>query len=329
MSLGEGRILSHVGEPFSANITLLGSYNKDVSFSQVRSTECRASIIGKTGCESLYDSQLSISLKRRPDGQYFLRVTGEKNDEFYYHILIKSSSPDDGSVFKTYEFLPEFTANSDVQSVAENEADVLPSGGKYGVVGGKVIEVAPNDERMPSKAVIWEAPIKGRQPVAIRQKHRPIEAAVKKPLQTSLQIKKSGEYADDIHALQKENGEIEEQIALLEKHIGLLKEVIQLKTQADASSVSEVAAVSSVPAKKPVAVQAQSPQANDEPGMLTWILLTAVLVLAALLGWMYKKMMSLNLKGSPAELMSADSRPSSLNEMKPLDLTSSFVKPKW
>lgn len=341
MSLGEGQILSHVGEPLSVNIALLGGYSRDVSFTQVRNTECRSSVIGTStnGCDSLYEGALTFSVRQRPDGQYFLKVAGGRSDELFYRILIKSASVSGGTVFKAFEFLPEFRANPDALSPALNEVDasVAPHTGKYGLVGGKIIEVADDEIIAPAKrSVAQSAPVKARltgesrQTDESRQQHKPVDAMEKKPTGTRLQIKKSGEPADDIHALQKENGEIEEQIVLLEKHIGLLKEVIRLKEQAGASSVAPAPVVAPPRVPAPVVVPVQSrPAENNLPGMLTWILLAVVLVMAALLVWMFRKMNRLSLHDRAADFSPNALYPASLNEMKPLDLTGPFVKPKW
>ena len=81
MSLGEGQMTSRVGEPFSANISLVGVYDKDAKFYQVNGSECRASLIGSmaAGCDSVYEGRLAFFVRKRPDGQYYLRVKGEKN----------------------------------------------------------------------------------------------------------------------------------------------------------------------------------------------------------------------------------------------------------
>ncbi|MFA6971599.1 MAG: hypothetical protein WC208_09380 [Gallionella sp.] len=336
MSLGEGRILSFVGESLSANVALLGDYSSDVKFYQVRNAECRSSIIATTanGCDSLYEGALTLTIKRRPDGQYFLKLTGERGNELFYRVLIKSVSANGGTVYNAFEFLPEFKANPDALPVVESNAESVLPAGKYGLVGGKMIEVVPDDEgrTIGKSAPAQSAPVKARLPDESRQRHaaQPVEAIVKKPSETRLQIKKYGEYADDIHALQKENGEIEEQIVLLEKHIGLLKEVIRLKSQVDASAVVEVGVAAPVRVRTPAVVPVQSQlTGNNEPGLLTWILLAVVVVMAALLGWMYRKMNSLSLKGNVVEPDHAVTSTSSLNEIKSLDLTSSFVKPKW
>lgn len=335
MSLGEGQILSHVGEPFAANISLIGSYSNEVKFAQVRNAECRSSITATNGCDSLYEGRLTFSVKRRTDGQYFLKVTGEKGDELYYRLLIKSVSASGGTVFNSFEFLPEFKANPDEQPAVVNDVDVVLPAGKYGIVGGKIIEAPPDEEGVPSGAAVQLAPAKAKLPDEIRQKRsaQPVDAPVKKPLETRLQIKKYGEYADDIHALQKENGEIEEQIVLLEKHIGLLKEVIRLKSQVGASMVPEAGVLAAAPTRAPVRaplpVSSQLPQANGEPGMLTWVLLAVVLALSALLGWMFLKIRRLSLNGNSVGHGTAIFSPTSLNEIKSLDLTGAFIKPKW
>lgn len=312
MSLGEGQILNRVGEPFSANIAIIGSYSRDVKFFQVRSNECRTSIAGVNGCDSVYDGQLSIAVRQRPDGQFFLRVTGPRGSDLFYRILIKSSSPENGTVYNTFDFLPEFKTGSDVQLPVTSDVDVPVVTGQYGMVGGNIIEVVQEEAPPPRRAA---PPVK--PPEETRPKR--VDVPVKKPAESRLQIKKIGEYADDIHALQKENGEIEEQIVLLEKHIGLLKEVIRLKTQVDAAPVPVA------PVSLPVTVA--SVQAADEPGLLTWVLLAVVVVMSAMIAWMFFKIKSLSLSASGTG--QAAISPAPLNEMKPLDLTGPFVKPKW
>lgn len=334
MSLGEGQILSHVGEPLSVNIALLGSYNRDVSFTQVRNAECRSSVIATSsnGCDSLYEGALTFSIRQRTDGQYFLRVVGVRSDELFYRILIKASSVGGGTVFKTFEFLPEFSANQDAQSQALKEVDtsIAPRSGKYGMVGGKIIEVPDDEIASPAKRPAAQpVHVKAKAVDQPRQQNKPVDAMEKKPVGNRLQIKKSGEFADDIHALQKENGEIEEQIVLLERHIGLLKEVIRLKDQAGGSSVAP-APVVAAPRAAPLAVPVQpQPAENNLPGMLIWILLALVLLMAMMLGWLFLKMRKLNLNESAVVSSPAVFSPASLNEMKPLDLTGSFEKPKW
>lgn len=343
MSLGDGQILNRVGEAFSAKIALSGSYSKDVSFSQVGNAECRSSVIGNTtnGCESLYAGQLSFSIKRRPDGRYFLSVAGGKSDELFYRILIKSTSASTGSIFKLYEFLPEFNPNPD-----EDEPPVVANDGvssRHGIVDGQDIEPVPDAGSRAAKADLPKAParqhevFKPKQPNIIKPNQRDIikpkqldiikdkrdEVLLKKPVQTHLEIKKSGEYADDIQALTKENGEIEAQISLLEKHIGLLKEVIRLKSEVGA--VPETAVV--IPKPAPVLVQTVQ---SSQPGLLTWILLAVVFVFAAQLVWMSQKIKRLSLKyGSEPLSTAATSTAASAIEKKSLDLTGAFIKPKW
>jgi hypothetical protein len=87
--------------------------------------------------------------------------------------------------------------------------------------------------------------------------------------------------------------------------------------------------MAAAPAKAPVRVTAPPAitQVTKQADILTWILLGAVLVLTALLGVMYRKMKRFGLNGNntrPPEIHA-----SSINEMKPLDLTGPFVKPKW
>lgn len=343
-SLGEGQMLSYIGEPLTVNIPLLGGYSNDIKFFQVRAGECRSSVIGSAanGCDSLYDKQLVLSVRQRPDGQYFLRVTGEKGDELFYHLVIKSVSVSGGTVFNAFDFLPEFKANPDVQPTVEHAAGSAPPSGKYGVVMGKVVEVPQEDQNLLSekKPVAKTAPsvVATKLPSDASSAHKPgaLPADVKPSMriETRLQIKKVGEYADDIHALQKENSEIEEQIVLLEKHIGLLKEVIRLKGQIGTSGVADVGVAAPAKAAPVVSVAVKSLPATGEVGMLTWILLFAVVVLSALLGWMYLKMRSFQsaprADNTGAGVFSAAPlNPAPLNEKKSLDLTDAFIKPKW
>lgn len=294
MSLGEGIIMSQVGEHFSANIALLGDYDKDVRFSQVRGAECRASIIGKTAnaCDSLYEGQLVFIIRRRPDGQYFLRVNGERGEELFYRIIIKTRHPGSGTVYNAFEFLPEFRASQDAAPSEDGLAtNALPSG-KYGVVMDKIVEVIPDDPPReeplhPAKKIAAPAPAKPADspdkeiiPAAPKKvmpaAPRVSENSAKKPAEGRLQIAKYGEYSDDIFALQKENEEIERQISLLEKQISLLKEVANLKNQLGAPQASEVAAT--VPAATraiPLVAHAVTMQAPPDQGgaeLLKWVL---------------------------------------------------------
>lgn len=359
ISLGEGQILSHVGESFSANIALLGGNSRDVSFYQVKGTECRSSIIANSasGCDSLYEGRLTFAIKRRADGQHYLRVTGEKSDEMFYRIIIKTVAAG-GTSFNTFEFLPEFKASSTSVVPAINDSDItvntgLPAG-KYGVIRGKIIEVS-QDEDIKEPAVTKNAngratsqPVKTllRDETQLHAKHKtPVaehphkleeKSAVKLTSDSRLQIKKMGEYADDIHALQKENGEIEEQIVLLEKHIGLLKDVIRLKSQIGASGVVEagvssaatVSASAVAPLLAPVAIQSAQGKSSNET-WLTWVLLGIILALSAVLAWMYLRLKSAKLAVAAEASRQKSLAPAPLNEMKPLDLTGAYVRPKW
>ncbi len=306
MSLGEGVILSHVGEAFLANVALHGSYTREVSFSQVRHAECRASIIGRSanGCDALYEGPLNLTVMRRSDGTYYLRLSGVRSDELFYRIALKTSSVAGGAVYKAYEFLPEFPVNSSSQAdVVTDDAPVTE--GLYGVVAGE--EVRPVEEVPVVKAARPRAEIVPPPKFPAEVRHA----------DTRLEIKKYGEYADDIHALQKENGEIEEQIVLLEKHIGLLKEVIRLKREAGQPPEKAVPAPAAVPA---VAVQSKQEA-------LTWVLLAIVVALLAALVWMYFNIRKMAQEKHEVSLPAP--HPASISEIKSLDLTGAFIKPKW
>lgn len=324
MSLGDGKIRSHIGEPFLVHIALLGSYSRDVRFSQVNSAECRSSIIAMTenGCDSLYQGRLSFIVKHGPDNQYFLSVTGERSDEMFYRVIIKSETEDGGTVFNAFVFLPEFKVNPESVPIVSSDVEALPA----------MVEpasVAPPKRVVPARAALPDErkPEQKRkvstQPVAVMP-------ATEKAAESRLQIKKHGEYADDIYALEKENIKIEQQIVLLEKHISLLKEVTRLKSEAGTSAVVD-AGVTGLAASAPVSVTAPLAPTPVTAGqnLLTWLLLAVVLVLAALLWWVYRKFNRLKLEdGSvssgkvvPPHLMS-DARTS-------LDLTGVFIKPKW
>lgn len=271
MSLGEGQILSHIGEPFSANIALLGDYDKNVKFHQVRSAECHSSIIGKNanGCDSLYEGTLVFLIKRRPDGQYFLRVNGERSDELFYRIIIKTALSTSGVVYNSFDFLPEIKPNPDAASAGSADGEVtvdnsLPSG-KYGVVMGKIVDELTEDVPQEAPASPAGKPVEPVSPKAViagipdeikpatRKEPKPVsnetaalqgaetKPAAKKSAESRLQIRKYGEYSDDIYALQKENEEIEQQIVLLEKQISLLREVVRLKNQIGAPPLPETA----------------------------------------------------------------------------------------
>lgn len=359
ISLGEGQILSHVGESFSANIALLGGNSRDVSFYQVKGTECRSSIIANSasGCDSLYEGRLTFAIKRRADGQHYLRVTGEKSDEMFYRIIIKTVTAG-GTSFNAFEFLPEFKASSTNVAPAINDSDItvnngLPAG-KYGVIRGEIVEVS-QDEDIKEPAVAKNAngrvispsvktALRDESPLHAKRKasvaEHPVKldekSAVKLTSNSHLQIKKTGEYADDIHALQKENGEIEEQIVLLEKHIGLLKDVIRLKSQigvsavveAGVSSAATVSASAVAPLLAPVVIQSAQGKSSNET-WLTWVLLGIILALSAGLGWMYLGLRRAKSTAASEPFRPKTLTPASLNEMKPLDLTDSSGKPEW
>ncbi len=322
--LGEGRILSHVGEPFSADIVLSGDYSKDVMFFQVRKAECRSSVIAASvnGCDSLYEGQLSFSIMKRADDKYFLKVTGEKDDELFYRIVIKSVSPVEGVVFNAFEFLPEFSATSEVQT------GMMDTGQPVTKVAGEKVAGDENVVFLKHPAGVGLIrPKRVEQPDKFKKERKLLAVTAKTSAAPRLEINKYGEYADDIHALQKENGEIEEQIALLEKHISLLKEVIRLKGQIAASMVPETSVVAPARAPVHVSVLSQPVKKTGKYSILGWILLALIFVLLTLIVWMYRKQVKLtsNDDGSDQTTLT----PPPLNEIKPLDLTSSFVKPRW
>jgi len=270
LSLGEGHLLSYVGEPFVANIELIGNFDKDARFYQVNNTECRSSIIGKTenSCDSLYEGELTFFIKQRPDGRYFLKVTGDRSNELFYRVIVKTKSASTGVVYNAFEFLPEIRSSLKVDLTPSNELDVTllngqPSG-KYGVVRDKVVELASEEEvklnptesrsdptkeavELRSSPLISALPKTPKPEVKKPPKKKNIStpaspATVKKldnekSSDARLQIEKYGDYADDIYALQKENEAIEQQIVLIEKQIALLKEVAKLKGQIEASGV--------------------------------------------------------------------------------------------
>ena len=328
MSLGEAQITSRVGEPFSANIYLVGVYDKDVKFYQVRGSECRSSLIGSAmaGCDSVYEGRLTFFIKKRPDGQYFLRVDGERSEDFFYRIIIKYKSPSSGSVYKTFDFLPEFKNANDAPLAASNNEDIAintssPSG-KYGVLMGNIVEV-PNDiedkpaphepaKASPGKneslpAEMGETDIKTVDNV--KRKRGSSDASAKpvskvkqqarKAAKPELLIKKEGSYADEIFVLQKENEAIEQQIILLEKQIALLKEVDRLKTQAGAPAapaltlemtpairIPESSPVAVAPAPPPVIIPAQIAKQPVDSG-ITVLSWVLIAVILLLLGLLW------------------------------------------
>lgn len=360
MSLGEGQILSRVGEPFSANISFIGAYDKEVRFHQVRATECRSSMIGKTtaGCDYLYEGSLTFFIKKTPDGQYFLRVAGEKSEDLFYRIIIKYESASGGLVYKAFEFLPEFRNNADTPPVAQNDSDTtvntsLPSG-KYGVIMGKIIEVPADEEikrgaHAPAKKpagrdtqVNVDVTDETRPAVQAKQKRNAAPAQhlsqpqVSKPAEPKLQIKKEGAHADDIYALQKENEAIEQQINLLEKQIALLKEVATLKGQTGTSAVPATGtapAVSQAPASTPAPVRAPvqvalpaAKQADSGISLLNWILIAIVVVLSASLWFLYRRQKSYPFSDSLADFRSPSVSPSPDDDKQSLDLTGRYFR---
>ena len=205
-----------------------------------------------------------------------MRVTASKGDEFFYRILIKVTSPSGGAIFRTYEFLPEFNESSGAQPRVDDGVDVVP--GKYGVVGGRFLEPVPDDVTpVVKKTTVGQ----GKGTVTRRNSRKPetAEAVVKQPVQTRIHIQKFGEYADDIHALQKENGEIEEQIALLEKHIGLLKEVIRLKSEAGSAIAVRFRGDARCMFVRGGGPDRQCVSRMIFSGILTWVLLGVVILL--------------------------------------------------
>ena len=329
MSLGEGKIRSHIGEPFSAHIALIGSYSKDVSFSQVNKAECRSSIIGMTenGCDSLYEGRLSFAIKQRPDSQYYLSVLGERSDEMFYRIVVKSVSAVGGTAFKTFVFLPEFNVNPEDAPLVSSDGVAVPV----------IAEVPPNRVVTEKQVVPVPAALPDEIKPERKRKARVQTVAVlppaEKAAESQLQIKKYGEYADDIYALEKENIKIEQQIALLEKHISLLKEVVRLKSEVGDSAVVGAGVIAALPAKTPVSVTVPPAvlptQATGEQSMLTWLLLAVVLVLSALLWWGYRKLNRLKLEDRSVGLGKAEPPHLTSDARTSLDLTGAFIKPRW
>lgn len=360
MSLGEGQILSRVGEPFSANISFIGAYDKEVRFHQVRATECRSSMIGKTtaGCDYLYEGSLTFFIKKTPDGQYFLRVAGEKSEDLFYRIIIKYESASGGLVYKAFEFLPEFRSNADTPPVAQNDSDTtvntsLPSG-KYGVIMGKIVEVPADEEIKRGAHAAAKPPAEPNTPINVNasnetrpavqasqkrdaapvQQLRQLKPQAAKPAEPKLQIKKEGAHADDIYALQKENEAIEQQINLLEKQIALLKEVATLKGQTGASAVPATGiapAASQAPASAPVRAPVQvalpaAKQADSGISLLNWILIAIVVVLSASLWFLYRRQKSYPFSDSLTDFRSPRVSPSPDDDKQSLDLTGRYFR---
>ncbi|MDO8351331.1 MAG: hypothetical protein Q7S94_09305 [Gallionella sp.] len=329
ISLGEGQIRSHVGEPFMAHIALLGSYSKDVRFSQVNSAECRSSLIGMTenGCDSLYEGRLSFLIKQGPDKQYYLSVAGERSDEMFYRVIIRSESEAGGTAFNTFVFLPEFKVDPENVPVVSSDVEALPA-----IAAVLPKSVATKKHVVPAQAALPDE-MKSEQKRKARVQPVAVVPPAEKAAGSQLQIKKHGEYADDIYALEKENTKIEQQIVLLEKHISLLKEVIRLKSEVGASAVVEAGVIPALPVNAPVSVTAP-PAVPPTPvtmgqNMLTWLLLAVVLVLSALLGWVYRKLNSLKLEDNSVSTEKAVPPHLTSDARTSLDLTGTFIKPRW
>ncbi|MDD2914245.1 MAG: hypothetical protein PHP70_02905 [Gallionella sp.] len=368
MSLGDGQIISRVGEPFSANIALIGAYDKDIKFYQVKGGECRSSLIGSTatGCDSVYEGRLTFFIKKKPDGQYFLRVIGERSEDFFYRLIIKYKSPSSGSVYKAFDFLPEFRSHNDMAAVPSYDEDhavnaALPSG-KYGVLMGNIVEMTSDAEDKPAAHEPTKAvPDKNESlpaeadatatnpPETVRRKNRsetPTKPALKakqpknNAAAAELKIKKEGSYADEIFVLQKENEAIEQQIALLEKQIALLKEVDRLKAQAAAPSAPALAlemtpaigipesSPVATPAPAPVKIPAQIATPTDDRGIsvLSWILIAVILLLIALLWLLHRRQKNLFKKYSQDEFKSAIVSPTTAEDNKYFDLINDFSR---
>jgi len=352
MSLGEGQMTSRVGEPFSANIPFVGAYDKDVRFHQVKGNECRSSLIGSTatGCDSVYEGSLTFFVKKRQDGQYYLRVGGERSENLFYRVIIKYKSPSSGSVYKTFDFLPEFkNGNDTVDATPDDDAalNTPTQPKKYVFIMGNVIEMPDDVEEKPAShepakaspaksqsiPVVTKAadikPVDAKPAGDTRQKRAGSDASAQrapkakrkigKAAVPELMIRKDGSYAEEIIALQKENEAIGQQIALLEKQIALLKKVESLKAQTGASSV---------PARHPVLITAQTMSQPDDSdiSLSSWILIAAVLLLLGLLFFLYRKQKALSYLRGLAEFKPAMVSPASTEDSRYLDLINEFPR---
>jgi len=352
MSLGEGQMTSRVGEPFSANISLVGAYDKDAKFYQVNGSECRASLIGSmaAGCDSVYEGRLAFFVRKRPDGQYYLRVKGEKNEGFFHRIIVKYKPSSGGLVYKAFDFLPEFkNGNDTVDATPDDDAalNTPTQPKKYVFIMGNVIEMPHDVEEKPAShepakaspaksqsiPVVTKAadikPVDAKPAGDTRQKRAGSDASAQrapkakrktgKAAVPELMIRKDGSYAEEIIALQKENEAIGQQIALLEKQIALLKKVESLKAQAGASSV---------PARHPVLITAQTMSQPDDSdiSLSSWILIAAALLLLGLLFFLYRKQKALSYMRSLAEFKPAMVSPASTEDSRYLDLINEFSR---
>lgn len=369
MSLGDGQMVSRVGEPFSANVSFVGAYDKNIRFYQVKGSECRSSLIGSTaaGCDSVYEGRLTFFIKKRPDEQYFLRINGERSEDLFYRVIIKYKSPSGGPVYKTFDFLPEFKNGNDVSPETSNDDEItintsMPSG-KYGVIMGNIAEMPNNIEDKPAPhepAKIFPDKSKNlpdevgttdvKKVDNTKQKRDKPDAPAKRVSKAKRQankaavpellIKKEGSYADEIFVLQKENEAIGQQIALLEKQIALLKELDRLKAMAGAASAPAItlemtptihipeSSPVAVPALPPVKIPAQAVKQPDDSGtaVLSWILIAVILLLLALLWFLYRRQKNLLYKYSLAEFKSSMVSPASSKDSQYLDLINEFPK---
>ena len=359
MSLGDGQIFSRVGEPFSANIAFVGAYDKEVKFHQVKSAECRSSMIGKSaaGCDYIYEGSLNFFIKKTPDDQYYLKVVGEKSEDLFYRIIIKYESPSSGQVYKAFEFLPEFRSNAAPLPASRNDTDAtvnssMPSG-KYGVIMGNVVEALPEEdvkrvahspakkpaeqnESLPANADAIKPAneAKPKRNVSVAPPPPPQKKPqTDKPVEPKLQIQKGGTHADDIYALQKENEVIEQQISLLEKQIALLKEVASLKSQTGESSVpaTTIAPASHVPEAAPAPAPVKVPlpvttKQSPEFGIswLNGILIAIVLILLAALWFLYRRQKGFHYHDNLDDFGSGIVSPASEHGKQSLDLTERF-----
>lgn len=291
MSLGEGQIISQVGDPFSATIALVGTFDKNIKFHLVRGSECRSSLINKIdgGCDYVYEGKLGFSVRKNPNGQFFLRLDGERDDNLFYRVIIRYQSPSTGSFYKAFDFLPEFKGNGDTLPAPSDDNDIttntsLPpvkGGALMGNVVGLPSEAGDKSEPLESSRNLpghrENAPVgsgvadskavdKAKQSRSnFGPKTKPVSQAKRQPnnmVAPQLLIRKEGSIADEIFSLQKENEVIEQQIALLEKQITLLREVARLKTLTYASSVPAIAVdvtpTTPAPESGPVIAQASA-----------------------------------------------------------------------
>jgi len=260
--------------------------------------------------------------------------------------------------FKNSNDTPTETSNGDDVTVNTS----APSG-KYGVIMGNVVEIPGNIEDKPvphepakaspdkSKNLPAEVSATDTKKI-VHTKRDKSDASAKRVSKAKRQtnkaavpellIKKEGSYADEIIALQKENDAIGQQIALLEKQIALLKEVERLKTRSGAASAPavtlEMTPTLHIPASSPVAVSAPAASPVKIPAQITqrpdagsttvlrWSLIAVILLLLALLWFLYRRQKNLLRQYSLAEFKSAMVSPTSNDDSKYLDLINEFPK---